>query len=166
MSRFVVSDLNCIYIYYIMPTYTNRSLSDVRFGFTCPFCSTSYKSTSGVTTHAKQCDDNPEPDEDLDDVIVWGETSASNMIHWQSEISKLVKELIRSNELAVMQTQTPEQIREFIRQRMKNRTMNEYNEESDIYRIYEFFFGLTETDIHTRGNAFCIRMKKYLKGDA
>ena len=148
-----------------MPTYSNRLLTDVSFGFTCPFCSKSYKSNSGVTTHARHCDDNPVSDEDLDDVIVWEETSASKMIHWQSEISKLVKELIRSNELAVMQTQTPEQIREFIRERMKNRTMNEYNEESDIYRIYDFFFGLTETDIHTRDNEFCIRMKKLLKGN-
>jgi hypothetical protein len=145
-----------------MPEYIIRTLDDINFSLRCPLCSNSYKSKSGVITHAKHCSENSEQEESLNDVIVWKDYSATDMIIWQDELTKLVKELVNSNELALIQTQTPEQIRENIRQRMKARTSNDYIEECDIYRIYEFFFGLTETDIKSRTDEACIRMRKLL----
>lgn len=143
-----------------MPEYINRTLTEAVFGLRCPFCSNKYESRSEVITHAKHCSENTDPGERLDDIIVWKDNSAIDMINWQDEITKLAKELIVSNELALLQTQTPEQIRETIRNKMKQRTYNNYIEECDIYRIYEFFFGLTETDINNRTEEACNRMKK------
>lgn len=143
-----------------MPQYINRKLNEVLFGLRCPFCSNNYKSKSGVITHAKHCSENTDPNESLDDLIVWEDNSATDMINWQNELSNLAKELIISNELAVLQNQTPEQIRETIRNKMKQRTANNYIEECDIYRIYEFFFGLTETDINNRKEEQCTRVMK------
>lgn len=143
-----------------MPEYINRTLIDIKFGLRCPFCSNSFKSKSGVITHAKHCSENSEQEESLDEIIVWEEYSATDMIRWQDEITKLVKELVNSNNLALIQTQAPEQIRENIRTRMKIRTENDYIEECDIYRIYEFFFGLSEED--NRTEEACNRMRKLL----
>jgi hypothetical protein len=159
----VIIDLNQKYIFgYIMPIYINRTLTEVVFGLRCPFCSNKYKSKSGVITHAKHCSENTDPDISLVDIIVWKDNSAIDMINWEDEITKLAKELIVSNELALIQTQTPEQIRETIRYKMKQRTFNNYIEEFDIYRIYEFFFGLTETDINKRTEEACYRMRNLL----
>ena len=88
--------------------------------------------------------------------------SASDMIKWQEEVIKLIKELTISNELSLIQTQTPEQIRKNIRERMKTRTDNDYIEEYDIYRIYEFFFGLTEADINNRKQEQINRIMQFI----
>ena len=142
-----------------MPTYINRILADMDFRLRCPFCSNGFKAKSGLITHTKHCDGNPDSQDSLDNIIV-DDYSASHMIKWQEEVSKLVKELINTNELALISTQTPEQIRENIRLRMRQRIGSNYSEESDIYSIYEFFFGLSETDIASRNEEFYNRMKE------
>jgi hemerythrin superfamily protein len=88
--------------------------------------------------------------------------SASDMIKWQEEVIKLIKELTISNELSLIQTQTPEQIRKNIREIMKTRTDNNYIEEYDIYRIYEFFFELTEADINNRKQEQINRIMQFI----
>lgn len=143
-----------------MPTYITRTVTDVNFGFSCPFCANKYKSKSGLITHAKHCKENPEPGETFDDIVVWEGASATDMITWQEEVIKLTKELIVSNEMTLIQSQEPEQIRDNIRQRLIVRMQNNYVEESDIYRIYEFFFGLTDADVNNRIKEACGRMRK------
>lgn len=143
-----------------MPVYINRNLEEVAFGLRCPFCSNNYKSKSGLITHAKHCSENTDPKECLEHIIIWEDYSVSDLIIWQDEITKLAKELIISNEMLLIQGESPEQIRDFIRNKIKNRTCNNYIEEYDIYRIYEFFFGLSETDKNNRKEEQCARIMK------
>jgi len=145
-----------------MPEYMYRNFGEFDVCLQCPFCGNDYKTKSGIISHAKHCNDNPDTELSLDNIIVWKSASALDMIKWQAEVPKLVKELINSSELAIIQTHTPEQIREDIRTRMRLRTANNYIEECDIYNIYEFFFGLTETDIKNRSDEFNDRMWKSL----
>ena len=143
-----------------MPVYINRNLSDITFGFSCPFCHNNYKTKAGLITHTKYCSDNEESGESLEYIFVSENNSAADMINWQNEIIKLTKELVVSNELALLESQSPEHIREIIRGKMKTRTYNNYIEECDIYNVYEFFFGLSETDNHNRKEEACVRLMK------
>jgi len=146
----------------IMPTYINKTLADVVLDLRCPFCSNNYRSKSGLIKHIKHCKENPDPELILDDAFIMDDISASDMIKWQEEVIKLIKELTISNELSLIQTQTPEQIRKNIRERMKTRTDNDYIEEYDIYRIYEFFFELTEADINNRKQEKINRIMQFI----
>ncbi len=145
-----------------MPHYITRIPAEVHFGLNCPFCSNIFKTKSGILSHAKHCVDNDNLDDDLEDIIVWEDITALDWIECQVEISKFVKELASSNMLATIQTQTPEEIREYIRAITHTRVNGSYIDEYDIYRIYEYFFGLTEADIECRKKEMCERLKNNL----
>jgi len=145
-----------------MPQYINRTIEEVVSNYRCPFCLNEYKTKTAVKNHAKKCNDNYDIGESLDNIFVDENITANEIIQRQDEITHFTKLLTINNDLAKIQTQTPEEIRNNIKQSLRQKFNNDYYEVGDIYRIYEFFFGLTEADKINRINENYLVINKHL----
>jgi hypothetical protein len=135
-----------------MPVYTPQTEETINIYaiLDCPFCSyrsPSVKYRSQMLNHIKKCNeheqenDNIEDDEHDED----GET-IRQYLDWRINLINTVKKFIRTNELDLINNQTPEQIREYIKNKLLENIVRDRRIDIDTFWIYTKFFELCEVE--------------------
>ncbi len=122
----------------IMP-YQQKTLKDIPNWLDCPLChsyDTKYKTY--LMKHFTKCTDYEGHIDDVEDEMIDDEVSIGNYIEMMENKISLTKHLIKTNELEGIQTQTVNEIINYI----TNKLGPFYStRDYDAIDIYQFFFG-------------------------
>jgi len=141
-----------------MPVYTPQTAESINLYKVadCPFCSytsPTMKYKSQMLNHIKKCKDHEQENDNIeDDECDDGEETVGYYLNWRFTIISVVKTFIRTNELALINTQTSQDIRLYI----KNKLLENINPDGtadfnkrldlDVFWIYAKFFEMNDTD--------------------
>lgn len=125
--------------------YSRRTIKDIPNWLACPLCSNyETKNRNYLLKHFNKCEEYDGHIDDVESYDIDEVTTIGDFINQEMNCINLTKLLIQSNELETLQTQTPDEIRLFIKNKLLL-NINQYPSiELDANIIQEFFFGETE----------------------
>jgi hypothetical protein len=131
-----------------MPVYTPQTIDNVKLYLVlaCPFClysspTITYKSQ--MLNHIKNCSEYEQENDNIeDDECDDGEETIGNYLDWRINIMNTVKKFIRTNELALINNQTPEEIRIYIKNKLLENILIDRRVDLDTFSIYRWFFDM------------------------
>lgn len=135
-----------------MPVYTPQTAESINLHavLACPFCSYSsptVKYRSQILNHIKKCDEYEQGDDIIeDDECGEGDETIGHYLDWRINLINVVKKFIRTNELALINTQTPEEIRSYIKNKLVENITPDRRTEMDSFWIYKKFFEMDEIE--------------------
>ena len=141
-----------------MPVYTPQTAESIHLYKVadCPFCSytsPTMKYKSQMLSHIKKCKEHEQENDNIeDDECDDGEETVGYYLNWRFTIISVVKTFIRTNELLALHTQQPEQIRQYIKNKLLENIIPDgsvdFNKrlELDIFWIYTKFFEMNDED--------------------
>jgi len=135
-----------------MPVYTQQIADTINLYkvLECPFCSYSsptVKYKSQMLSHIKKCDNYEQTDDNIED-NVYGEEDETigYYLDWRVNLINIVKKFIRTNELALINTQTPEQLRAYIKSKLLENMTTDRRIYLDTFWIYTKFFEMNDIE--------------------
>lgn len=140
-----------------MPVYKRRFLKNYPhefwrcaanpegYGYPCVFCCEFFKTKYQQMSHMEECAEEhtgEEYDEEymIDDDLTVGDINRDNEIY-----ESTIKNFIRSNELEALSNQQGEFIERYIKRKLFENGMS-LIEDHKVFKIYEFFFEVTEAE--------------------
>ena len=107
-----------------MPVYRHQTEESMNLYavLDCPYCSYSnptIKYRSQILNHIKKCKTHEQENDNIeDDNCNDDEETVKYYLDWMINLINTIKKFIRTNELALINTQTPEQIRLYIKNKL------------------------------------------------
>lgn len=135
-----------------MPAYTPQTAESINLHavLACPFClysSLTVKYRSQILNHIKKCDEYEQGDDIIeDDECGEGDETIGHYLDWRINLINTVKKFIRTNEFALINTQTPEQIRLYIKNKLLESILTDRRIELDVFWIYTKFFEMNDIE--------------------
>jgi hypothetical protein len=135
-----------------MPIYKPQTVESINLYtvLDCPFCSyssTSIKYKSQILNHIKKCNEHEQENNNIeDDCCDDGEETVGHYLDWRINLTNIVKKFIRTNELALINSQTPEQIRLYIKKNLLENILIDRRADLDTFWIYRLFFEMDELE--------------------
>ena len=135
-----------------MPVYRQQTVDSVNLYkvLDCPYCSYSspeviYKSQ--MLNHIKNCKDYEQENDNIeDDECGDGEETVGYYLNWRVNLINTVKKFIRTNELDLINTQTPEEIRLYIKNKLLENIFTNRRVDLDTFWIYTKFFEMNDIE--------------------
>lgn len=116
----------------------------------CPFCSyttPTVKYKSQMINHIKKCNDYEQGNDNIeDDECNDGEETVGYYLDWRINLINTIKKFIRTNELALVNNQTPEQIRGYIKNKILASIAIDRRIDMDTFWIYKQFFEMDDAE--------------------
>ena len=125
--------------------YNNRLIKDIPKWLQCPLCGdyeTNYHKY--FINHFNKCEDYDEDIDDIESYDIDETTTIGDFIEQEMNCIKTTKLFIKTNELQPIHEQPPNQIREYIKNKLLINISSYPSIDMDAIKIYEFFFGETE----------------------
>lgn len=135
-----------------MPVYTEQTVESINLYavLECPFCS--YKSPtikykSQMLNHIKNCNRYEQENDNIED-DEYGEEDETigYYLNWRINLINTVKKFIKTDVLAQLYTQTPEQIRLYIKNKLLENTQIDRRADLDTFWIYSKFFEIDDVE--------------------
>jgi hypothetical protein len=135
-----------------MPVYRPQTEESIHLYavLACPYCSyssPSIKYRSQMLNHIKKCNEHEQENDNIeDDNCNDGEETVKYYLDWRINLINTIKKFIRTNELALINTQTPEQIRLYIKNKLLENITIDRRIDLDTFWIYRHFFEMNDIE--------------------
>ena len=135
-----------------MPIYKPQTVESINLYsvLDCPFCSYSsinIKYRSQILNHIKKCNEHEQENNNIeDDSCCDDEETVGHYLDWSINLINTVKKFIRTNELAIINSQTPEEIRLYIKKNLLENILIDRRADLDTFWIYRWFFEMDELE--------------------
>ena len=135
-----------------MPVYRPQTEESIHLYavLDCPYCSytnPTVKYRSQMLNHIKKCNEHEQENDNIeDDNCNDGEETVKYYLDWRINLINTIKKFIRTNELALINTQTPEQIRLYIKNKLLENIIIDRRIDLDTFWIYRHFFEMNDIE--------------------
>lgn len=124
-----------------MPQYQYKIIKDIPKWIYCPLCGGyDTKNESHFINHFNKCEDYEGHIDDIKDYYIDDLTTIGDFLEQKKNCIKITKDLIKTHELKNIESQSYNEIKQYIKNKLViNTPYIELN--SDAINIYNFFFG-------------------------
>lgn len=135
-----------------MPLYIPQTVESIHLYaiIDCPFCSynsPAIKYKSQILSHINKCKEHERENDNIeDDDCNDGEETVGYYLNWRINLFDTVKKFIRTNELVSLHTQSPEQIRQYIKNKLLENITFDTRADMDTFWIYTKFFEMNDLE--------------------
>jgi hypothetical protein len=140
--------------------YTNKVVEEIPKWLQCPLCGDyETKYLNYFIKHFNNCENYDGHIDDIESYDIDDNITIGDFIKQELNCIETTKILIKTNELNNIQTQTPSQIREYIKNKLMINIPSYLSIDMDIIKIYEFFFGISEESENEAAHKFISWLK-------